>query len=94
MVFTESLLDPSILVSPIVHFRQSAEVRCGDHFYELLPKSRATLIGCRHYVPREFTLVVSSVLYIPPHANINQTLEELYRVIYRAETSRTGTIFT
>ncbi len=41
-------------------------------------------IGCQCYLLREITLVILTVVYIPPHANTNQSLDELYGVINRA----------
>ncbi len=40
------------------------------------------MIGCPPYrLPREFTSVILSAVYIPPHTDTNQALDELYGVI-------------
>ncbi len=52
------------------------------------------MIGYRpYYLPREFTSVVLTAVYIPPHTDTNQALDELYGVIDRTETSRPEAAF-
>ncbi|KAI3368019.1 hypothetical protein L3Q82_026845 [Scortum barcoo] len=44
---------------------------------------------CRpYYLPREFTSVVMTAVYVPPHADNNKAMDELFGVIDRTETSR------
>ncbi len=58
------------------------------------PDLEHLMIGCRpYYLPRVFTSVVLTVMYIPPHASTNQALNKLYGVIDRTETSRLEAAF-
>ena len=50
------------------------------------------MIRCRPY-QREFTSVVITAVYILPHADTNQALEELHAVIDRTETSQQEAAF-
>ncbi len=46
------------------------------------------MIGCQpYYLLREFTSVVITPVYIPPYANTNRALDDLYGVINMTETS-------
>ncbi len=52
------------------------------------------MIGYRpYYLLREFTSVALTAVYIPPHTDTNQALNELYGVIDRTETSQPETAF-
>ncbi len=52
------------------------------------PDLEHLMIRCwPYYLPREFTSVIITVVYIPPHADPNQALDQLYGVIDRTETS-------
>ena len=60
---------------------------CSPHLEHLM-------IGCRpSHLPREFSSVVLNAVYVPPHADNNTALEELYGVIDRTETSRPEAAF-
>ncbi len=49
------------------------------------------MIECQPcYLPKEFTSGFLTVVYIPPDADTNQALDELYVVIDWKETSRQG----
>lgn len=46
------------------------------------------MIGCcPYYLPRNFTSVVLTAVYIPPHAETTRALDELYGFTDRTETS-------
>ncbi|KAI3373098.1 hypothetical protein L3Q82_006425 [Scortum barcoo] len=46
------------------------------------------MIRCRpYYLPREFTSVVMTAVYVLPHADTNKAMDELYGVIDRTEIS-------
>ena len=68
----------------LLHGEQSVVLRCGDHFFGLFSGP-----GAPHdqmptlYIPREFTSAVITAVYIPPHADTNQALDELLAVIDR-----------
>ena len=58
------------------------------------PHLEHVMIGCRPFrLPIEFTAVVLTAVYIPPHANNKTALDELYGVINRTETSRPEAAF-
>ena len=58
------------------------------------PDLEHLMIRCRpYYIPREFTSVVVTAVYIPPHANTNQALDKLHAVINRTESSRPKAAF-
>ena len=58
------------------------------------PSLEHIMIRCRpFYLPREFTSVVLTAVYVPAHADNNTALEELYGVIERTETSRPEAAF-
>ena len=58
------------------------------------PSLEHIMIRCRpFYLPREFTSVVLTAVYVPAHADNNTALEELYGVIDRTETSRPEAAF-
>ena len=58
------------------------------------PHLEYLMIACRpYYLPREFTSVVITGVYIPPHADSTQALDELYGIIDRTETSRPEAAF-
>ncbi|XP_053271643.1 uncharacterized protein LOC128429835 isoform X2 [Pleuronectes platessa] len=58
------------------------------------PDLEHLMIRCRpYYIPREFTSVVITAVYIPPSADTNQALDELHAVIDRTETSRPEAAF-
>lgn len=58
------------------------------------PDLEHLMIRCRpYYLPRQFTSVIISAVYIPPHADTNQALDELLAVIDRTETSRPEAAF-
>jgi len=60
---------------------------CSPHLEHLM-------IRCQPFhLPREFTAVVLTAVYIPPHADNNTALDELYGVINRTETSRPEAAF-
>ncbi|KAI3368410.1 hypothetical protein L3Q82_025373 [Scortum barcoo] len=45
------------------------------------------MIRCQpYYLPWEFTSVVMTAVYVPPHADTNKAMDELYGVIDRTET--------
>ncbi|KAI3362037.1 hypothetical protein L3Q82_012372, partial [Scortum barcoo] len=46
-----------------------------------------------YYLPCEFTSVVMTAVYVPPHADNNKAMDELYGVIDRTETSRPEAAF-
>ncbi|KAI3363482.1 hypothetical protein L3Q82_012093 [Scortum barcoo] len=53
------------------------------------PDLEHLMIRCRpYYLPHEFTSVVMTAVYVPPHADNNKAMDELYGVIDRTETSR------
>ncbi|KAI3376831.1 hypothetical protein L3Q82_000406 [Scortum barcoo] len=52
------------------------------------PDLEHLMIRCRpYYLPREFTLVIMTAVYVPPHADTNKAMDKLYGVINRTETS-------
>lgn len=52
------------------------------------------MIGCQtSYLPREFTSVVLTAVYVAPLANTNRAPDKLYGVIDRTETSRPEAAF-
>ncbi|KAI3364730.1 hypothetical protein L3Q82_000886 [Scortum barcoo] len=58
------------------------------------PDLEHLMIRCRpYYLPREFTSVVMTAVYVPPHADNNKAMDELYGVIDRTETSRPEAAF-
>ena len=61
--------------------------RCGDYFFGLFPSFRHLMITCRAFhLPREITSVVITSVYIPPHADNNTVLDQLFGIIDRTET--------
>ncbi len=46
-----------------------------------------------YYLPREFTSVILTVVYIPPHADTNHALDKLYRVMDRTKISQQEAAF-
>ncbi|KAI3362516.1 hypothetical protein L3Q82_012829 [Scortum barcoo] len=53
------------------------------------PDLEHLMIRCRpYYLPREFTSVVMTAVYIPPHADNKEAMDELFGVIDRTEMSR------
>ena len=55
---------------------------CSPHFEHLM-------ITCRAFhLPREFTCMVITAVYIPPHTDNNTTLDQLFGLVDRTETSR------
>ncbi|KAI3363529.1 hypothetical protein L3Q82_012135 [Scortum barcoo] len=58
------------------------------------PDLEHLMIRCRpYYLPREFTSVVMTAVYVPPHADNNKAMDELFGVINRTETSRPEAAF-
>ncbi|KAI3353045.1 hypothetical protein L3Q82_019239 [Scortum barcoo] len=58
------------------------------------PDLEHLMIRCRpYYLPREFTSVVMTAVYLPPHADNNKAMDELFGVIDRTETSRPEAAF-
>ncbi|KAI3362874.1 hypothetical protein L3Q82_001923 [Scortum barcoo] len=58
------------------------------------PDLEHLMIRCRpYYLPCEFTSVVMTAVYVPPHADTNKAMDELFGVIDRTETSRPEAAF-
>ncbi len=58
------------------------------------PDLEHLMIRCQpYYFPREFKSVVLTSVYIPPHADTNWALDELYGVTDRTETSQSEAAF-
>ncbi|KAI3368225.1 hypothetical protein L3Q82_007816 [Scortum barcoo] len=58
------------------------------------PDLEHLMIRCRpYYLPREFTSVVMTAVYVLPHADNNKAMDELFGVIDRTETSRLEAAF-
>jgi len=61
---------------------------CSPHLEHLM-------IGCRaSHLPRSFSSVVITAVYITPHTDNNTALDELFGVIDRTETSNTFSLPT
>ncbi len=53
-----------------------------------------TTLLCRPFwLPREFTAIIITAVYIPPQANTDQALKELYRIISEQETAHPDAAF-
>ncbi len=52
-----------------------------------------TLLCRPFWQPREFTAIIITAVYIPPHANTDQALRELYRNISEQETAHPDAAF-
>ncbi len=75
MVFTETWL--------VLSIRDSDIIPEGVSIHRCSPDLEHLMIGCwPYYLPREFTLVVVIAVYIPPHADTSQALDELYGCFY------------
>ncbi len=52
-----------------------------------------TLLCRPFWLPREFTVIIITAVYIPPQANTDQALKELYRNISEQETTHPDAAF-
>ncbi len=52
-----------------------------------------TLLCRPFWLPREFTAIIITAVYIPPQANTDQALKELYRNISEQETAHPDAVF-
>ncbi len=58
------------------------------------PDLELYMLLCRPFwLPREFTAIIITAVYIPPQANTDQALKELYRNISEQETAHPDTAF-
>ncbi|KAI3376013.1 hypothetical protein L3Q82_016545, partial [Scortum barcoo] len=75
----------------LLHGEQQAVLRRGDYFYGLFsgpgaPHDQMPALLSSVSL-REFTSVVMTAVYVPPHADTNKAMDELFGVIDRTETS-------
>ncbi len=52
-----------------------------------------TLLCRPFWLPREFTAIIITAVYIPPQANTDQALKELYRIISEQESAHPDAAF-
>ncbi len=58
------------------------------------PNLEFHMLLCRPFwLPREFTAIITTAVYIPPQANTDQALKELYKNISEQETAHPDAVF-
>ncbi|KAI3353046.1 hypothetical protein L3Q82_019241 [Scortum barcoo] len=73
----------------LLHGEQQVVLRCGNYFCRLFSRPGADQMPAL----LSFTLVVMTAVYVPPHADTNKAMDELFGVIDRTETSRPEAAF-